>query len=586
MTTLGQAVIVGAGLTGMAISKTLSDASVPHLLLGRAPDGLPRLGESLNLEGTLLLEQFCGGLEHTFSPKATSVAYMGDHVLSCDFEIARKRANRAFFRLLGATAPSEFLHLDRLALDTAMWDRTAASPWCTIRDTTVTALEQDEPGGRITSIELADGTGLRPRYVFDASNHKRVVAQRVGVPVRLLGAPQRVAFTHFHPAEPGDGRRPATDYSTNLVRLLPDVDGINAMAWYIPLPGYLSVGVSTDDTSTDLTDDDLLTKVEEAYARRGLHYRDRFPKPAPVMGLRHRYYAHERAYGPNWVLAGGTFASVWWLSGAGVGTSFVAGQMAAELLHDPEGAGRVYQRRMENLVPIHDTFDWFVYAGRREMTKAALLRNSDGFVRTNVSRLAATSRLRGGLVARAAGAVLDRMIDRHLLLRHYCDVLPAELSTQTSRMFGPDLDDDEAAVLRLSEVIAGRAPLEEASHLLAPDVVSHLDGLTARGSRVWRDWVTFLRSRPGRPHLDLVDLRTHLLADGRVVLVGRWRLGPTVSDPVSATYRFERGRIAEIWTSRSNYAFVLGAWCRSALAMALVAARVGAASRIRAWRST
>src|SRR5947209_3493390 len=44
-------VILGAGLTGLAISRALSAAGITHMLVGDRPAETPRLGESLNAEG-------------------------------------------------------------------------------------------------------------------------------------------------------------------------------------------------------------------------------------------------------------------------------------------------------------------------------------------------------------------------------------------------------------------------------------------------------------------------------------------------------------------------------------------------------
>jgi 2-polyprenyl-6-methoxyphenol hydroxylase-like FAD-dependent oxidoreductase len=582
-------VIVGGGLTGMAISATLTEAAIPHVLVGSAPDSLPRLGESLNLEGTILIDQFCSEFKSDFLPKHAGLAYMGDHVLTCDFNVGRKRRSRGFFKLLGTTAPAEFLHIDRLALDTAMWERTIASPYCRVANGKVEGVSCDGPLGRVTSIEVSDGSSLTPRYVFDASNHRRVIAQAIGVDVRMLGQPQRGVYTHYHPPgrQPLSSPRAATDLSTNLLRLFKSIDGIEAMAWYIPLPNYISIGVSMDEGTNELSDADVLDHVEAAYARRGLAYRTRFPEASPVMTLHHRYYAHERAYGPNWVLAGATYASVWWLAGAGVGTSFVAGRMAADLVRDPEGTGHAYQEYLKDLVPIHDTFDWFVYAPLEQMTERELIRQSDRFVRTNVSRLASASRLGANPVSSVAGMVLGELVRREVLPRHYCEVSKAALSVQTERAFGPETQpDDEAVVLRLAEVIAGRLEPGWVEHLLSEDVVSHLDGLTAKGVQVWKEWLWFLRTRPGMGDVDLVDVQPHTLADGRVLLTARWRLGSSTSTEVSATYRLQKGRIIEIWTSKTNYEFILGSKARSSAAMLFIGVRIGMRARLAKLRSS
>jgi len=581
-------VIVGSGLTGLAISHSLSRASIPHVLIGGPPDDRPRLGESLNLEGSLLLDEFCGEFDRFIGPKEAGVLYMGDHVLRCDFDIARKLAGRAYFRLLGTTAIPAFFHIDRLGLDAAMYERAAASPWCEVIDAAVESVAVDRSADRVEALDLSGGVRLTPSYVFDATNHRRTIAKALERGAETVGAPQRVAYTHYHPSpqDQDSGSRSPCDWTTNLLRLYCETDGVDAMAWYIPLPGYISVGVSVDEGTTDLSDEELLESVRTAYSSRGLDYRSRYPVPAPVMSLHHRYFVHDRAYGPNWMLAGGTYASVWWLAGAGVGTSFAAARMATKLLDDPAGAGRTYQDYLSDLLPIHGTFDWFVYSRLEEATPEALSRQSDRFVRTNVSRLAHAARIDPRPVPRAAGALLGWLVRTETIMGGYCRVLSETRAKQTEAMFGPmgvlaSAPEDEATVTCLAEVISGRRPLSEADHLLDRRVVAHLDGFTARGRPAWRSWVEMLRRRAGPGGLDLIDLRTYSLPDGRVVMTGAWRSGGRVSEEVSATYRLVGGRIVEIWTSRANYEHVLGHRTRSSLRMLPTLARVGMAARVR-----
>src|SRR3954469_472848 len=105
----GRPIIIGSGLTGTAISCMLSRASVPHVLIGGPPNALPRLGESLNLEGSLDVLRLFPRHSAFLFPKKVVVGYVDDYVFSCDFEINKTRGARAFFRLLGYEAPSEFL---------------------------------------------------------------------------------------------------------------------------------------------------------------------------------------------------------------------------------------------------------------------------------------------------------------------------------------------------------------------------------------------------------------------------------------------------------------------------------------------
>ena len=51
-------VIIGSGLSGMAISDVLSQNSIAHIMLGAPPNDLPRLGESIDPAGTLELLRY------------------------------------------------------------------------------------------------------------------------------------------------------------------------------------------------------------------------------------------------------------------------------------------------------------------------------------------------------------------------------------------------------------------------------------------------------------------------------------------------------------------------------------------------
>lgn len=557
-------VIVGAGLTGMSVSKTLAHAGIHHTMIGAAPDDRPKLGESLNLEGTLLLDQFCGDYHRFMGPKMAATAYVGEQVVYCGFDVAGKAVSRVFYKLLGTSAPSEFHHIDRVGMDNAMWADTVARPQCHVLDDKIESVSFDAATDKVEAIELSSGITLAPKIVFDCTNHRRVIAQAADVPVHLLGPPQRVAYTHYHP--PGRGPvvepRPAYDLATNQIRLYPETDGIDAVAWYIPLPNYLSIGVSMTADSNDLSDDEVLSCVAQAYAARGMHYAERYPERAPVMTLHHRYYSHERGAGANWMLAGGTYASVWWMSGAGVGTSFVAGRMAADFVADPVGVGARYGSLLKNLVPIHGTFSWMATVPKAETSHDGMRAFSDGFIRTNVIRLAKSAQIHQRAVPRVCGRLLEMLVDREMVLKDYCNVVTAPLAEQTAAVFGPEPGSAAASqatelVLRLADVISGRLPLDEVDSVLAPDVVSHLDGLTVRGVKTWRTWLGYLRSRAD--DLELIDPAVTLDADGRLGLTGRWQTGGRTSESVAAAhYKVRNGRIVEIWTTSSNYTFVLG----------------------------
>jgi hypothetical protein len=135
---------------------------------------------------------------------------------------------------------------------------------------------------------------------------------------------------------------------------------------------------------------------------------------------------------------------------------------------------------------------------------------------------------------------------------------------------------DEAVVARLLAAVGGDVPLAEAVHLLAPDVVCHMDRVTARGSEAWVDWVRFIRSR-GVPDLKVVVERLETGADGIVTAYGGLTVGaPGKWSPRggSARYRVVDGRIVEIWTSRWNYEIIFGPKVRHPLSWMFVLAQM------------
>ncbi len=211
---------------------------------------------------------------------------------------------------------------------------------------------------------------------------------------------------------------------TAIVRLFPATDGVDAIAWCIPLGHYVSVGVSAASaTAADVDDETLLERTAAAFVRHGIDYRRRFSDRVELKALRHSYFAYERAYGANWLLAGPSFCQVWWMSSAGVGTALAAAQLAPKLLRDPVRWGAEYDRYMQLLLPLQKTFDFFALSTRDEYNPETLHRFSDRFVVTSLVRLAEQTRLRASRVARIARRPLRWLFRQPATIREYCAVL-------------------------------------------------------------------------------------------------------------------------------------------------------------------
>jgi hypothetical protein len=184
--------------------------------------------------------------------------------------------------------------------------------------------------------------------------------------------------------------------------------------------------VSASATETALDDDALQERTAAALARHGIDFRRRFSRRAELKALRHSYFAYDRAWGANWLLAGPSFCQVWWLAGAGVGTALTAAQLAPKILEDPHRCGAAYDHYMKQLLPIQDTFDYFVYTPPEQYEPEALHRYSDRFVKTSLVRLAGSAQMRDSRLGTLLSPAIGWLFDHPSVLREYCSVRRAD----------------------------------------------------------------------------------------------------------------------------------------------------------------
>jgi len=428
-----RAVVIGSGLSGLLVSRALAAAKVDHLLLGGPPDSAPRLGESLSLEASVFAFDFLEEFMQYFLSKKLVVGFLGEQVFSCDLQIDRARLP---FRLLGYRSPSALFHVDRIGLDAALYRSVVASPYCEQSDARVADLRYDAGSDRVEEIHLEDGAGVRPGVVFDATNHACLVARAAGVPCRMLSGLQRVVHTHYR--SPGAEPPPASEswqLSTSILRLHADLDGVEGVAWCIPLWACVSIGVTLDSDASDLGDEALAGIAEEAFRRRGLIYRDRHPEPTRPRSLRHRYFVHERGYGANWLLVGPSYGQVWWMSGTGVASALAAARIAAWFVRSPQAAGPAYERYMHDLLPSHSVLDWFVATRRQQLTQETVSDQADRLIRANARRLARLTMLGGNPVCSGFARLLHRLSARESFLHGYCKVKTLPLAEQSRAIF-------------------------------------------------------------------------------------------------------------------------------------------------------
>jgi hypothetical protein len=195
--------------------------------------------------------------------------------------------------------------------------------------------------------------------VFDAS--RGLVAEALAMKQQDLGPPQRVVFTHYRRAEVDTHAPEWWRHGTNLLRLDKEFDGVDAISWLIPVGKTLSVGMSVDAGEHGQKDAaELMALLERAYYRRGLELRRFYPEQfQPIQELRHGYFVRERAWGRNWLLAGGGFVNIWFPASTGLWTATAAAGMAPALIENP-GLGATYEKYMRGLVKLHRLWDGLV----------------------------------------------------------------------------------------------------------------------------------------------------------------------------------------------------------------------------------
>ncbi len=399
-------VIIGCSLSGMAISQSLSQACIPHIMIGKAPNNLPRLGESINPEGSLELVNFFKDFSQFFYEKKLTIMAMGNYYFHCNFtKMINLKSVYLFLKLLalGNKVPRDLYHVDRRGFDQALFESVCKSSYLTHLEDIVVEVKHNPKEDSIESLSLASGEKIIPSYVFDSSNHLRIVGKALGVPLDFISTPQKVVYSHYHidpKREEGDKNCKEWQSSTNLLRLGQENDGVNGFAWCIPLEDYISVGISMNVDDNDCSDEEILDLVAQAYARRGLDYKDIYNETSKIIALRQRYFIHERAYGKNWLLVGGAYGQIWFMSGSGVGTSLTAAVIAPKLLKNPRKYAQAYQNYMKKFLCTHSVMEWFCSSNIEEVSPEDFSEKVDQWLMTNIERVSQYPQIRGNTLGK------------------------------------------------------------------------------------------------------------------------------------------------------------------------------------------
>lgn len=360
-------IIIGSSLTGLLVSLSLSREGIEHVLIGGPrPARMPRLGESANEGACLALWDLLGPEFRQYYHRKRHVSFswgeltgmiaVSNPTIGVDDVDDRAPGTLGFLDI-----GPRLVHVDRAELDPAVYDAALGKPQCHFIEGRVEHIGFDRARDSVEDIVMEDGQRLAPSHVFDASGYQGLLSAAARLENRPLSRLQRVVWHHRINDVVGADRtsdRAWWQFGTNVVRLDQRGDGVDGVAWLIPLGNRVSIGLSVDAERESLVSDVVLVELlEAALARRGMPVREHFPRAREHQTLTHRYYMRERAYGSNWMLAGPSFGQVWFPSSAGLSTSTMAAYMAPAFIERPKEVGARYERRFRELLGFHELLD-------------------------------------------------------------------------------------------------------------------------------------------------------------------------------------------------------------------------------------
>lgn len=431
-------VIIGTGLTGMVVSRTLSQKGIQHVLIGTRVDSTtPKLGESLNIEATLDLVQFYPEFLKYCAPKISTVYYRRNKVLYLPLDMGNYTEVAKFFTLLGYKVPPSTVHVDRLAFDEALFATCIESEYCDFINEKVVDLSYEPETDCFTELTLSNDLRLKPSFIFDATNHVRLIPKKLNIPYQCLSQKQNVIFTHYHGSTNHNGCQDIWHEATSLVRLEREIDQIDGIAWCIPLPGYVSVGISMEADQHTLADSEVLALVDEAFARRGLDYSDYNNRTAKVVSIRNQqYFIHDRAYGANWLLAGGTYAQTWFMNASGVALALYVAHFADQFLQSPLKMGQKYEDFTKVYLVSHNASRTLISDQFTTMTNDGLRKSTGELFVAALIRLCLYSKWRSNWRAAFFGTIGKYILDKKLsvldpMIDDYCKIVETDLVSQT-----------------------------------------------------------------------------------------------------------------------------------------------------------
>ena len=434
-------VIIGGGLGGMLISRQLSQNKIPHILVGKPLLGdSPKLGESMTELVSIEFSRNLKNFKQYFFCKEASPFFMGDMVAGARFD-----AFYSFISIfLEGDKPKTFIHLDRIGFDQALYDEVSQAKECHWIDEFVTDLEYDKETDQVKSIVLKNQQRIIPSFVWDCTNHIRLLGRKLKIPYKNFDPARQVFFTHYFKKDsrPLCGIEEAPwIHATSLLQSRKDFDGLQGISWVIPLGSYVSVGISmAPEDVEDKTPEEVMALLTKAYQNRGLNFTQYFPRRKEIINVPTQHFAYDRFVGKNWALVGGSAINAWFTSGSNVSIVACMATMADKIIKQPEIYGEHYTRHAKGFIQTQHIYDTLLTSDIGAIDAMKFL---SGIIEQGRKRVASYFMFRLGLdseAARTARALWeeDPVIDNtyfEFLRTIATHAAPKDRKQQTSEIF-------------------------------------------------------------------------------------------------------------------------------------------------------
>ncbi|HTI72991.1 MAG TPA: phosphopantetheine-binding protein [Candidatus Limnocylindria bacterium] len=434
-------VIVGGGIGAMLISRTLTEKKIRHMVIGKSMvDDTPKLGESMTESVSIEFTRHYKQYSQYFFKKEVTPFFMGKIVSGLRFGFFKTFASI----FLEGELPEGFIHIDRIGFDAALYEEVKQSKYCEWVDTLVKDVDYCEKSDRVRGLTLADGKVVTPSFVWDCTNHIRLLGRKLKIPYKDFDAPRKVIFTHYFNKNPNE-RVPCDVapwiHATSLLNADPETDAMTGVSWLIPLGSYVSVGISIADTDmgTD-TPEEIITKLTRAYQRRGLDYTKYFPRRKEVVVVPSQHFMYERFVGKNWALVGGSAASTWFTSGSQISMLCCMSCMADLILQQPEVYGEHYSRHVSGFAGTQEVYDSLLDS---KMGPIDAMKFLSRIVEQGRKRISSFFMFRAGIGTDTAKTASDLWHEKVTVDKAYFDFLrqlathaiPEDRSQQTAAIF-------------------------------------------------------------------------------------------------------------------------------------------------------